>query len=579
MTGMSGLRVWAPRPEQVEVEIGGTRRSLQPEEGRPGWFRSEDEAPPPGTRYHFVLDGDPLPDPRSAFQPDGVHGPSEVVDHDAYSWHDERWSAGPLGAAVIYELHTGTFTPEGTFRSATEPLDHLVDLGVTHVELMPVAAFAGRHGWGYDGVDLYAPHPAYGGPEDLKTLVDACHDRGLAVLLDVVYNHLGPEGNYLDRYGPYFTDDYVTPWGRAVNLDGRWSHEVRRFFADNALMWLRDYHFDGLRLDAIHALFDRSAVHFLEQLATEVEDLAVAVGRNLVLIAESELNDPRLVRSPDAGGYGIDAQWSDDFHHAIHVTLTGERDSYYADFTGRCDLADVLSNGWVYRGGYSEHRRRPHGRPLAGVNGRQLLGYAQNHDQIGNRARGDRLSQLVDDARLRLAAALVLTAPFVPLLFQGEEWGAGTPFPYFADHEGDLAEAVRTGRLEEFAAFGWSTDAVADPGDEATFLSAKLDWDEPRSGAHARLLDWYRSLIALRRTWPELVDGRISAPDRSARLIGEVLRVCRGRITIVANLGDVLATSHEPGAREVLLASDDAVVLGGGNVTLPAWAVAILREA
>jgi maltooligosyltrehalose trehalohydrolase len=462
------FRVWAPRATKVEIAVDNTRTPMAPDTS--GWWTADVPADGPATEYTFILDGGhPLPDPRSAWQPRGVHGPSRVVDHQAFAWTDARWQPGPLSSATVYELHVGTFTLAGTFEAAIERLDHLVALGITHVELMPVAEFPGGRGWGYDGVDLYAPHHGYGGPEGLKRLVDAAHRRGLAVILDVVYNHLGPAGNYLEHSGPYFTDRHRTPWGPAVNLDGPGSSEVRRFFCDNALMWLRDYYMDGLRLDAVHALIDTSAVHFLEQLAAEVQALAAQLGRHLVLIAESDLNDPRLVRPPEVGGYGVAAQWSDDFHHALHAVLTGERAGYYEDFGTLADLAQALTCAFVYDGRYSRFRDRRHGRPATGLSGHRFFGYLQNHDQIGNRAKGERSSHLISPGRLKIAAGLVLTSPFVPLLFQGEEWGASTPFQYFTDHEDpELGRAVSEGRRSEFSAFAWSAEEVPDPQDPAT---------------------------------------------------------------------------------------------------------------
>ena len=418
----------------------------------------------PGSRYGFLLNGEgPLPDPRSAWQPDGVHGLSQVVDHGIYQWKDPGFSAPPLATAVIYELHVGTFSGQGTFAGAIERLEHVAGLGVTHVELMPVAEFSGGHGWGYDGVDLYAPHHGYGTPEDLKRFVDACHARGLGVLLDVVYNHLGPSGNYLAKYGPYFNSQTQTPWGWALNFDGPHSDQVRRFFCDNALMWLRDYHLDGLRLDAVHTISDRSARPFLEQLGEEVRALGQREGRSLVVIAESDLNDPRVVWPLQRGGFGLDAQWSDDFHHALHVALTGEQTGYYRDYSGLTDLAKALQNAYVYDGQYSRARRRHHGRPPEGLGGERFLGYAQTHDQVGNRACGERLVHLVGERKAKVAAALVLASPFIPMLFQGEEWGASAPFLYFTDHpEPDLGKAVREGRRKEFAAFGWNPEDARD---------------------------------------------------------------------------------------------------------------------
>ncbi|MDQ4064634.1 MAG: malto-oligosyltrehalose trehalohydrolase, partial [Actinomycetota bacterium] len=498
--------VWAPRAERVEVVEDGQRRSLP--RGDDGWFTGIDL--PPGTDYMLSLDGgDPRPDPRSRYQPEGVDGPSRVVDPH-FDWTDDRWRGFPLHSAVIYELHVGTFTPGGTLDRAIERLDHLVGLGVNAVELMPVAEFSGDRGWGYDGVDLYAVHHAYGGPDALRRFVDACHARGLAVILDVVYNHLGPAGNYLREFGPYFTDKYGTPWGEAVNLDDRHADEVRAFFIDNALMWLRDYHFDGLRLDAVHAIVDTSAVHFLEELGDAVRGLETQLGRTLWVIAESDLNDPRLVWRKERGGYGLDAQWSDDFHHALHAVLTGERSGYYSDFGAVSQLADALRRAYVYDGRYSAYRQRRHGRPAAGLEGFRFLGYLQNHDQIGNRARGDRSSALMAPELLKVAAALVMTSPFVPMLFMGEEWGASTPWMYFTDHrDPELGRAVSDGRKREFAAFGWDPGDVPDPQDAATFERSKLRWDELEDPLHADLLDWHRRLIRLRREIPALTNGRM----------------------------------------------------------------------
>jgi len=573
-----GLEVWAPAARTVEVEADGRRMPMTRDDA--GWWTAVLPGAGGEVEYRFVLDdGVPLPDPRSPSQPRGVHGVSRLVDHAAFPWTDHRWQAGPLAAALIYEAHIGTFTPEGTFDAAIGRLDHLVGLGITHLELMPVAEFPGLRGWGYDGVDLYAPHHGYGGPEGLKRLVDACHARGLAVLLDVVYNHLGPAGNYLARFGPYFSDRYRTPWGEAVNLDGADSDDVRRFLCDNALMWLRDYRIDGLRIDAVHALFDQSAEPFLEQLAAEVDTLGAHLGRHLVLIAESDLNDPRAVRPRTSGGYGLDALWNEDFHHALHAVLTGERTGYYADFGTLEDVAAAFREGFVYGARYSVYRRRRHGRRVAGLDGHRFIGFLQNHDQVGNRARGERLSQLVSPGRQKIGAALVLASPFVPMLFQGEEWGARTPFLYFTDHEDpELGRAVSDGRRREFAAFGQAADDVPDPQAPATFHRSKLDWTEPGREPHASVLDWHRRLIRLRRNHAELSDGRL---DRLRVLFDEKdrwLRVDRGPVTIAANLGD--APRAVPvalqGPRGVLLASGADVTVTAGAVELPPESVAIL---
>lgn len=576
---MHTFHVWAPLPREVALEADGRRYPMR--RRADGWWEATVSTAGPGSDYGFVLDGEgPFPDPRSPWQPHGVHGRSRLVDHGAFAWSDGGFRARPLAAAVVYELHIGTFSPEGTFDAAIARLDHLVELGVTHVELMPVSEFNGPHGWGYDGVDLFAPHHAYGGPDGLKRLVNACHARGLAVWLDVVYNHLGPAGNYLGRFAPYFTSRYHTPWGAAVNFDGPDSDEVRAFFCDNARQWLRDYHFDGLRLDAVHAILDTRAVPFLEELGDAVRRLAAELGRPLVLIPESDLNDPRLLWPPERGGFGLDAQWSDDFHHALHAALTGERAGYYADFGPLADLARALANAYVYDDRYSAHRRRRHGRPHGGLGGHRFLGYAQNHDQIGNRARGERLSQLVGPGRLKLAAALVLTAPFVPLLFQGEEWGARTPFLYFTAHpEPDLAQAVREGRRREFAAFGGKPEEIPDPQDPRSFARSKLDWSEPARPPHADLLDWHRRLIQLRRREPDLADGRL---DRVRTRLDETQRwlvVERGRIVLACNLGDRPGTMPLPTARwAVLLASAPVTVLNRDSLTLPEAGVAVLRR-
>jgi len=578
MNQTKSFRVWAPLPRQVELQLENRRYVMQ--RGDNAWWAIEVASAAAGADYGFVLDGQgPFPDPHSPWQPNGVHSLSRVVNHASFKWSDAGFIAPPLSEAVVYELHIGTFTPAGTFQSAIEKLDHLVQLGVTHVELMPVAAFPGRHGWGYDGVDVFAPHQAYGGPDGLKQLVNACHTRRLAVLLDVVYNHLGPSGNYLAKYGPYFNDRYHTPWGWAVNFDGPHSDEVRRYFCDNALMWLRDYHFDGLRLDAVHAIFDQSARPFLEQLGDEVQQLAQKGGRRLVVISESDLNDPRLVWPHEHGGFALDAQWSDDFHHALHSVLTGETTGYYEDFGALADLAKALRQAYVYDGRYSKHRHRVHGRAPIGLSGHRFLSYSQNHDQIGNRARGERLSQLVSPGRQKIAAALVLTSPFVPMLFQGEEWAASTPFQYFTDHpEPDLAKAVSEGRRKEFAAFGWKPEDVPDPQAPETLEHSKLNWSEPATGHHAEMLQWHRQLIQLRQQEPVLKDGNLNEVnvrfDESARW----LVLDRGLITTVCNLADCSReVTLRLGQPRLLLASTTEVSASEGKVHLPPDTVAILK--
>ena len=606
------FRVWAPEATTVELVLGdGTSdrpdRRERMTRAEHGWWTCDADASH-GTRYGYSIDDGPVrPDPRSRRQPDGVHGRSEVVDLDRLRTASTgtRWRGLPLAGAVLYELHVGTFTAEGTFDSAIERLDHLVDLGVDAVEVMPVAAFPGRHGWGYDGVDLFAVHEPYGGPAGLVRFVEACHARGLGVVLDVVYNHLGPSGNHLSEFGPYFSERHHTNWGAAVNLDGPGSDEVRRFVVDNALMWLGEYGIDGLRLDAVHALVDDSAVHLLEQLSVEVEALAAQQGRPLFLIAESDLNDPRFVRPRDVGGYGLDASWADEWHHALHAVLTGERDGYYEDFGTLADLRDALHQAWVYAGRYSPHRGRVHGRSPTGLAGHRFVVSTQNHDQIGNRATGNRLGSQVSEGRLRIAAALMLAAPFTPMLFQGEEWGATTPFQYFTDHDDpELARAVSEGRRNEFRAFGWSPEDVPDPQDPATRGRSVLDWDELEAEPHASLRGWYRDLLRLRRELPELGDCRWEratcsvGPDPSAGSGWLLYR--RGRVAVAANLSDRPATidlreeqprtgrsgcgsgtpgDHFDSQNAVLLASDPGVELRDGSVTLPPDSVAILRTA
>jgi maltooligosyltrehalose trehalohydrolase len=572
---MHEFRVWAPRAGTVELALCDRRLAMQ--RGEHGWWSTVADAAD-GDRYAFVVDGDELPDPRSAAQPDGVHARSQVVQHAAFAWHDQGFRAPPLAGAILYELHLGTFSSAGTCDGAIEHLDHLAALGVTHVELLPVASFDGTHGWGYDGVDLYAPHAAYGGPDGLKRLVDACHARGLGVVLDVVYNHLGPSGNYLGRYAPYFTERYRTPWGDAVNYDDRDSDEVRRFVIDNAVAWVRDYHVDALRLDAVHAIYDFSATHVLQELTEAVHAAGAVLGKHVAVIAESDLNDPRLLYSPQVGGYGLDAQWSDDLHHALHSVLTGERHGYYEDFGPLAEIARALERGWSYDGRFSKHRGRRHGREARDVDGTRFVVFLQNHDQIGNRACGERLEHVAGAARARIGAALLLTSPFVPLLFQGEEWAATAPFQYFTAHPDEaLANAVREGRKREFEAFSWQGE-VPDPQAPETYARSHLDWSEFAREPHASMLRWYRALIRLRRAVPDLSDPRLArtrvACDEDARWI--VVR--RGDAAVVCNLSDRhLQVPLDGKGRTVLLASDDAAVtLERDHVSLAANSVVVL---
>jgi maltooligosyltrehalose trehalohydrolase len=527
------LVVWAPSAKSVELVTPERRIPLLRDTG--GYWRADVDESLLAHGYRYSIDGgEPIPDPQSKWQPEGVHGPSYPVDTARLHQPQGPQQQGaldsgirdrtpsffpkPLREAVIYELHIGTFTPEGTYAAARTKLPHLIELGVTHLELMPLATFPGRRGWGYDGVDPFAPFPAYGNPLELAAFVQACHAQGLAVLLDVVYNHLGPDGNYLAQYGPYFTDRYTTNWGAAINYDGPDSDPVRRFVIDNALMWLRDYGFDGLRLDAVHAIFSFDAVHVLEELAVAVKALGAKLGRSLVLIAESDLNDPRLVRPASRGGYGLDAHWADDFHHAVHRFFTGETDGYYADFHGLEDVATALREGYVYQGQYSPHRRRRHGRPPRGVAADQIVVCAQNHDQIGNRAQGERLSMMLGVPQLKAIAALTVLSPFVPLLFQGEEWGAQTPFLYFTDHENaELGRLVAEGRSKEFSSFRWQ-GAVPNPQEHDTFVRSKLNWAELPLAPHAEIYEWYRQLIRLRHAKRSRIKAAVNVDPKAGSL-------------------------------------------------------------
>ncbi|PRH79124.1 malto-oligosyltrehalose trehalohydrolase [Streptomyces solincola] len=556
------FEVWAPQAEErVELHLEGAVRLMERDPEREGWWAAEAEAGD-GARYGYALDGGPvLPDPRSARQPDGPDGLSAVVDHSAYPWrHAGGAPAGGLRGAVLYELHVGTYTAEGTLDAAAGRLDHLVALGVTHVELMPLCPFPGRHGWGYEGVSLWAVHEPYGGPEALKRFVDTAHGLGLGVVLDVVHNHLGPSGNYLPAFGPYFTDTHHTPWGAAVNLDAPGSDEVRAYLLGSALAWLREYRIDGLRLDAVHALADDRALTFLEELSAAVDALGAERGRELFLIAESDLCDPRTTAPRAAHGLGLHAQWNDDFHHALHTALTGEAQGYYGDFA-RAPLAAVaktLGHVFFHDGTFSTFRGRVHGRPVDRVrtSAHRFLGYAQTHDQVGNRATGDRLSATCPPGLLACAAALVLTAPFTPMLFMGEEWGASTPWQFFTDHtDPELAEAVRTGRRREFAAHGWAAEDVPDPQDPATRDRSCLDWAERERDPHARLLAWYRELIALRAEQPDLTDPDLASVRTAFDEDARWLALRRGDVRVAVNL-----------AKEPV-----RVPLGTGGRVLAAW--------
>jgi maltooligosyltrehalose trehalohydrolase len=505
------FKVWAPKASTVLLRVAGEADDIPMHSETEGYFTVFFVNGKAGDRYRYILDGNRVrPDPVSRYQPEGVHGPSEVIDPKQFKWEDQNWKGIPLEEIIIYEIHTGTFTPEGTFEAIIPILDYLKnELGVTAIELMPVAQFPGSRNWGYDGTYLYAPQNSYGGPEGLKRLINACHRIGLAVILDVVYNHLGPEGNYLDDYGPYFTDRYKTPWGPAINFDGPESDEVRRFIVNNALYWATEYHMDGLRVDAIHGIFDFSARHILYDIKEAVQLEAQRSGRHIAVIAESNLNDVRVINPTLKGGYGLDAQWNDDFHHCLHTLLTGEKKGYYQDFGRFNQLAKALREGFVYSGQYSSYRKRQYGSSSKHLPPTKFVVFSQNHDQVGNRLKGDRLSTLVSFEALKLAAGIVLLSPHIPLLFMGEEYGEEAPFQYFVSHSDQgLIEAVRKGREEEFAAFEWEGE-VPDPQDEVTFLRSKVNLDLRQKEMHGILLEFYKTLIQLRKEIPCL-----SHPDK-----------------------------------------------------------------
>jgi maltooligosyltrehalose trehalohydrolase len=569
--GTTTFRVWAPRCRSVDVVLEGRRPvSMRRDEG--GLWEVALSGVGAGTRYQYRLDGERYrPDPHSRFQPEGVHGHSVVVDPTEFGWTDQGFRGHEAAALVLYELHVGTYTAAGTFEAMIPHLGALRDLGVTAIELMPVAEFPGSRNWGYDGVHLFAPQSTYGGPRGLRRLVDACHAHGLSVFLDVVYNHLGPEGNYLAEFGPYFTDRYRTPWGLAVNFDGPESQGVRRFVIENARLWVREFHVDGLRLDAIHAIWDASPVHVLTELAEGVRAEARALGRPAHVIAESHDNDRRLVLPRAGGGLGLDGVWSDDFHHTLHTLLTGERGGYYVDFGRPRQLERVLTEGFAFQGEPSEYFGRERGTPSADLPGDRFVVFLQNHDQVGNRARGDRLSTLVSFEALKLAAALLFVTPSIPLLFMGEEYGETAPFQFFTSFlDPALAEAVRQGRTDEFKRFLWQ-GTVPDPGSPGTFVRSRLNHSLATARRHRELRDYYRHWLALRRTHPALGTRGKEAARASLDPDGRVLTVTRGasrgsEVALVANLGAAVRPLAEPPAGwRVLLDSDDTRFAGTGS--------------
>ena len=583
---MHEFKVWAPRAQTMRLQINGGEP--QPMEGplqdaqHVGWWKLAVDAAGPGTDYAFFIDADTIayPDPRSQSQPKGVHAASRVYDQTAFRWTDKNWHTPPLSSAIIYELHVGTYSPEGTFESAIPYLDHLVDLGVTHVEIMPINEFAGNRGWGYDGVFFFAAFEPYGGPDGFKRFVDACHAKNLAVLLDVVYNHFGPVGNYGNRFGPYLTEKYHTPWGAAVNFNEGGSDEVRRFFVDNALMWLKDFHCDGLRLDATHEYIDRSAVHFMEQLSSEVARLGATLNKRFILIAESDLNDPKFVRPTEARGYGMDAQWSDDFHHALFTLLWNEPGrGYYDDFGSMDDLVKSIKGAFVYDGQYSRYRNHSHGRPVENLSAHHFLGYIQNHDQVGNRAAGERIEHLVGMDASKVALGLTLTAPFIPMLWMGEEFAASNPFLYFADHEEEeMRKLVSEGRKKDFAAFGWNEDEIPDPEAPETFSNSKLNWSEVHTGKHAEMLQWTKDLIQLRRSTVDLNDGDFGHLKISCTADGKGLTMIRGSVRVLMYLGDDVMACPLLEGETLRLASRSDMSVQNNHISLPKMSLAILTR-
>jgi maltooligosyltrehalose trehalohydrolase len=496
-----GFTLWAPHLDRLDLRILSPNEQIVPmKKIERGYWRADVDDLEPGSRYVYrINDEHDKPDPASFYQPDGVHESSQVVDHGSFEWDDKGWKGLPLEEMIFYETHIGTFTSEGTFEAACKRLDYLIDLGVNMIEIMPVAQFPGSRNWGYDGAYLYAVQNSYGGPEGLKHLVNECHKRDIAVCLDVVYNHLGPEGNYISQYCPYFTDKYHTPWGAAVNFDDAFSDGVRNFVIQNALYWFEHFHIDALRLDAIHGIFDMGAKHILKEMAEEVDDFCRKQGRRHYLIAESDLNDIRVIQPWSEGGYGMDGQWSDDFHHCMHTLLTGEDKGYYADFGIIDQLVKALEEGFVYSWDYSVYRKRMHGSSSVGMPAEQFTVFIQNHDQVGNRMMAERLTSLVSFEALKLAAGLMLTSPYVPLLFMGEEYAEDNPFLYFVSH-GDkgLINAVREGRKREFKSFGWEKEPP-DPQSDETFKKSMPDFSKAEKGRHKAMLDYYKTLIGLRK--------------------------------------------------------------------------------
>ncbi len=563
MTGATYLNnccivtVWAPLKKSMALQIVNRKeQTLEMQKDEWGYFSIKVQDMLPGSRYFFIPDGEnSYPDPASQYQPEGVHGPSEVLNHKTYQWQDNQWSGIPFKDLILYELHIGTFTPAGTFDAAIAQLDNLVATGINAIEIMPIAQYPGNRNWGYDGVFPYAVQNSYGGPDGLKKLVDACHQKGVAVFLDVVYNHLGPEGNYLNQFGPYFNDKYHTPWGNAINFDNEWSDGVREYFLNNAIYWFEIFHIDGLRLDAIHAIFDSGAVHFWEQLHERIKLLEQKTGRIYYTIAESDLNNPRVVKGAEVGGYGFDAQWLDDFHHALYVLLNKKNKEHFPDFGTIEQLAKAYKDGFVHSGEYTKLRKRKYGASSAGISGQKFVVFNQNHDQVGNSIGGERLSVLIDFERLKLAAAAILISPYIPMLFMGEEYAEDQPFAYFISHTDEaLVKAVQEGRKKEFERLQQGPEPE-DPQAEATFNKSKLQWQKRTIGKHAVMLNWYKKLIQMRKTigalqhfkkdevWVNIIDENALVVQRQSEDGGQA-------VLCLFNFGDGASTYILPSYRK-----------------------------
>jgi len=567
------IRLWAPLADSAFAVVDGLRLPMRPQD--PGYWTID---LPAGTDYLLAIDDqEPRPDPRSAQQPFGVHGPSRAFDTSAYRWNDAQWPGIDVVGSVFYELHVGTFTPAGTLDSAIDKLDHLVRLGVQTVELMPVVPFPGDRGWGYDGVDLYAVHEAYGGPAALQRFVDAAHGRGLAVCLDVVYNHFGPAGNYAPVFAPYFTDKHDTPWGSAINLDDEHSDGVRDFICENAIRWLREFHIDALRLDAVHALVDEALQHILAELSERVDAIRPSLPRPVALIAESDLNQPSMVEPRSAGGMGMDAQWADDVHHALHAYLTDETFGYYVDFGPASVLRQALEDVFVHNGSYSTFRERNWGAPVPkNLDRRRFVVFTQNHDQVGNRGLGDRPDVKLPAGAVASGAALLLLSPFTPLLFQGQEWGTRRPFLFFTDHEPELGAAVTEGRLAEFQSHDWEAiygpdPAIPDPQALSTFENSKLDWWELDDPPNARMLAWYRRLIELRHEFFPTGGGQVHTDFGD-----DWFRMVHGPVTVIICPGPRPARVDEQ--RERIIAGWGEASTAEQTVRLPAHSAVVLTD-